>query len=214
MRNHAFIEGEFYHVYAHGVNGLDILQNENDRRRFLTLIFVANGIKPTPRLDRKSDPNLVWDIIDKKVDIGNALVDVVCFCLMPTHFHLLLGERGDGNISKYLHKILVSFSKYYNIKNERRGHVFEGTFNSKHIDSNDYLLTLSSYIHKNPKEIKQWRGREEYYYFSSYQDYISDNRWADLMKRNIILEQFNSNDEYKKFIEEHNHYEDEEFDPN
>ncbi|MEK7575533.1 MAG: transposase [Patescibacteria group bacterium] len=203
MRSHNFIEGEFYHIYVHGIGGLKIFQEEKDYKRFLTLLFSANGINIIPRLDRKIDLNLVWDIINNKINLGNPLVDIVCFSLMPTHFHLLLRERKDGNISKYLHKILVSHSKYFNIKYERRGHLFESNFHSRHIDNNDYFLVTSCYIHKNSKDLPGWKNKEDKYPWSSYQDFISENRWQHLLKKDIIDSQFKNSKEYKNFIEEH-----------
>ena len=121
---------------------------------------------------------------------------------MPTHFHLLLKETKDGNISKYLHRILVSHSKYINIKYERRGHLFESKFNSKHIDTNDYLLILSSYIHKNSKDLPSWKNKEDEYPWSSYQDFVHNNRWGNLLKKDIITHQFKNKKEYKKFVKE------------
>ncbi len=203
MRPHNFIQGEFYHIYAHSIGDLEIFRNERDYQRFLTLLFSANGTKAIPRLDRYVDPNLVWDIANNKIDLGKTLVDIVCFCLMPTHFHLLLGERGNANISKYLHRVLVSHSKYFNLKYERRGHLFENKFNSKHINDNEYLLILSSYIHKNSKDIPSWKDKEEKYPWSSYQDFASENRWQHLLKKNIIEDQFKNPQEYKNFVEEH-----------
>lgn len=203
IRLHNFVEGEFYHIYAHGISELNIFRDKKDYQRFLTLLFSANGTKTIPRLDRCVDLNLVWDIANNKIDLGQPLVDIICFCLMPTHFHILLGERGNANISKYLHRILVSHSKYFNLKYERRGHLFENKFNSKHIDNNEYLLVLSSYIHKNSKDISLWKNKEEKYPWSSYQDYFSKNRWQHLLNKNIIDGQFKNPQEYKIFIEEH-----------
>jgi putative transposase len=202
MRSHSFIKGEFYHIYVHGIADFKIFPTEKDYQRFLTLLFSANSTNSTPRLDRSIDLNLVWDIINGKAKIGKSLVDIICFCLMPTHFHLLLKERGDANISKYLHKILVSHSKYINLKYERRGHLFESKFHSKHINDNDYLLKISCYIHKNPKDLKPWKNKEHLYPWSSYQDYIFKNRWQQLLKKGIIEKQFKNSQEYKRFIEE------------
>lgn len=181
---------------------LKIFPKEKDYKRFLTLLFAANNEGQIPRLDRYDDLNLAWDIANAKIKLEKPLVDIVCFCLMPTHIHLLLKERRDGNITKYLHRILVSHSKYINIKYERRGHLFESKFNSKHIDTNDYLLILSSYIHKNPKDISNWKNKEYTYPWSSYQDFIGTNRWNHLLSKNIIIEQFENKKEYKKFVEE------------
>lgn len=206
MRHHNFVKGEFYHIYIHGIADFKIFPTEKDYQRFLTLIFSANSINSVPRLDRNPDLNLVWDIINGKIKINEPLVDIVCFCLMPTHFHLLIKERADGNISKYIHKILVSHAKYINLKYERRGHLFESNFHSKYINDNNYLLKVSSYIHKNPQKLKKWINKEHFYPWSSYQDYMSKNRWQHLLKIDIISCQFKNSQEYKNYVEEN--YED------
>lgn len=202
-RNHKFVEGEFYHIYAHSTGDVKIFESSRDCQRFLTLLFAANSNKPIPRLDRTIDLSLAWDIRDGRIDLGEPLVDIICFCLMPTHFHLLLMEKGNSNISKYLHRVLTSQSKYFNLKYDRRGHLFESKFHSKHIDENNYLLRLSSYIHNNPKKIPQWKNKEENYPWSSYQDFVSENRWGKLIQKNIIDDQFKNKKEYAKFMKEH-----------
>ena len=202
IRSHNFVKDEFYHIYIHSIEDLKIFPKKRDYERFLTLMFAANNKGKIPRLERHSGLNLAWDIVTGKVKLEEPLIDIVCFCLMPTHFHLLLRERKDGNISKYLHRILLSHSKYINIKYERRGHLFESKFNSKHVDTNGYLLTLSSYIHKNPKDLPDWKNKENKYQWSSYQDFINQNRWNNLLSKNIIIDQFKNNKEYKNFVEE------------
>lgn len=167
----------------------------------MATIFAANGTKPIPRIDRTNALNLVWGIREGKVNIGIPMVDVVCFCCNPTHAHLILGEREDRNISKYMHKSQVSFSKHYNLKYERRGHLFERNFNSRHLSDNDYLLSVSCYTHFNPKDLKGWSGKESFYPWSSYQDFIGENRWGQLLKTDTILSQFENKEEYKTFVE-------------
>lgn len=201
-RDHAFTAGEYYHIYCHAVDGLMLFRNERDYVRFVNLMFAANGNNELPRLDRYLDLSLTWDIISGKVNVGNPFVEICCFCLMPTHFHLLLHELKDGNISKYLHKTQTSHSKYVNLKYDRRGHVFESRFHSRHIDDNDYLLNASVYLHKNSKDLKRWVGREIEYPWSTYQDFTAKNRWQHLIKPNIILSQFQNGKDYQRFVEE------------
>ena len=207
MRSHSFVKGEFYHIYTHAIEGRNLFNSEDDYKRFIIAMFCANGSLPMPRIDKNSYPNLVWEIRDGKPDVGQPLVDIVAFCLMPTHIHLILGERGEGNISVFMHKLQVSFSKYYNIKYERRGHLFERSFNSKHLENNDYLLNISCYVHGNPGKMNTWTGLEHNYPWSSYQDFIRDNRWGKLLKKDIVLSQFNSPNEYCEFFKQN-------FDPN
>lgn len=202
MRKHNFVNGSYYHIYCHSVGDLALFKLDADYKRFLNVLFVANGKKDIPRLDRARDLNLVWDIRDGKVDIGESLVDIVCFCLMQNHFHFLLGEKEDGNISLFMHRILVSYAKYLNLKYERRGHVFESTFHSKFLKDNEYLLRASSYIHLNSKDIGSWNKKEHEYTWSTFQDYTGKNRWNKLIKQDIILSQFDNTNQYHNFVEE------------
>lgn len=202
MRKHSFIAGEFYHVYSHSIGSSLLFQSKRDHERFLSTMFCANGKRDISHPERFPGLNLVWDIRDGKIDIGDALVDIVGFCLMPNHFHLLLGEKVDGNISKFLHRILVSYSKYFNLKYERRGHVFERTFNSRHLSDENYLLRALAYLHLNSKDVKGWKRKEYKYFWSSFQDYVDENRWGRLLKTEIALDHFDGDkSEYRRFVE-------------
>jgi len=199
-RKHPFAEGEFYHIYAHSMGDLVLFRNSRDYKRFLVTLFTANNKKDIPRLDRHFDLNLVWDIRDGKIDVGVPLVDILAFCLMPNHFHFLIGERKDGNISVFMHRVLVSYAKYLNLKYERRGHVFESKFHSKFIEDNEYLLRASAYIHLNPKGIRGFNKKERSYKWSSFQDYAVENRWGKLLERGPVLSQFDKPADYTHFI--------------
>ena len=175
-----------------------LFQGTNDFERFVSTMFLANSESSIPRFWRPINlPNSVWE-----VEVGLPLVRIVNFCVMNTHFHLTLGEIRDGNISRYMHKLLVSYAKYFNKKYERRGHVFESQFHSRHLDTNEYLLRASSYIHLNPHKIGQWQNNEVSYPWSSYQDYAVKNRWGDRLQPEIILSQFDSSADYQRFTEE------------
>lgn len=144
--------------------------------------------------------SLAWDIRSGKLDIGKPLVGVVAFSLMPTHIHLLLEEKSDRGISNYLHKILTSHAKYFNLKYDRRGHVFESKFNSRHIDNNRYLLYLSRYVHRNHNKLSNWSRKLESYPWSSYQDFIGSNRWGELLNVEPVISQFANPAEYRDYV--------------
>lgn len=204
MRKHSFIVGEFYHIYAHGVADLNIFKHISDYRRFTSLVFCANGTKPIPRLERVDNGlSLAWDITNNKIDIGDALVDIICFTLMPTHIHLLLREiRDDRGISMYMHKLFTSHAKYFNLKYERRGRLFESIFQSRHVNSNRYLLHLSKYIHRNSGKISKYKDSYINYPWSSCQDFVGRNRWGRSLKMEPILSQFRCREDYRSYVEE------------
>lgn len=200
MRKHRFLEDNFYHIYIHAIGDMPLFRTHYEYERFMLVIFLANGEASVPRLDRSVDLNLVWD-----TKIGAPLVKLVNFCLMSNHFHLTLGEVSEGNISRYMHKLLVSWAKYINKKYDRRGHVFESSFHSRHLDTNEYLLRASSYVHLNPHKISEWQQQEARYPWSSYQDYIVKNRWGDKLQPDIVLSQFRDGMDYQRFTEETRH---------
>ena len=129
-------------------------------------------------------------------------VELVGFTFMPNHFHLIVRELTDDGtgISNYMKRVLGGFAKYSNVKYGETGHVFQGTFGAVHIEDNNQLLYLSTYIHKNPREIKKWKNMEDKYPWSSYQDYVTRNHWGELLETDIITAQFKNNEEYKDFV--------------
>ncbi len=67
--------------------------------------------------------------------------------------------------------------------------------------TNDQLLYLSTYIHRNPRELPGVAGSEHQYEWSSYRDYLGPNRFGKLLDPSIVLEQFSTVDEYRAFVD-------------
>ena len=98
---------------------------------------------------------------------ANLLVKVVAYCIMPTHFHMILKQILPDGITNYLGRLLNGYSRYFNVKHHRTGPLWAGRFKNCLIFSNDHLLHLTRYIHLNPtlagmvKDPVEWK-------FSSY----------------------------------------------
>lgn len=133
--------------------------------------------------------------------LKDKFVELVSFTFMPNHFHFVVHELKEGGISKYMQRMQDSHTKYFNTKYGKSGHLFQGAFQSVHIKDNRQLLHLSAYIHRNSRELKQWKNKEHQFFWSSYQDYVRENRWGELLKPEIIIGQFSSTNEYKEFVE-------------
>lgn len=196
-------------IYKHALNrGNDkkqIFRDDNDYARFLFLILFLQSPISIPHPERfikkfikTQDFQLRNEVLKNIID--RRTVELISFALMPNHFHLLLEELDDGGISYYMHRIQNAYVKYFNAKYERSGHLFQGNFKSVGVTNNNQFLYLSSYIHKNPKELHNWNKNYENYKYSSYQDFIKDNRWKGLLNTEIILEQFKSKEEYRNFV--------------
>ena len=136
--------------------------------------------------------NIAAEIINKRN------VELISFCIMPNHFHLLVKDVGENSLSSYMQRVLNAYSKYYNIRYQKSGHVFQGPYKIVHVDSDEQLKYLSAYIHRNPRELPQWKDKYESYPWSSYLDTIGNNRWGDLVVPKILLEDGAS--EYQNFV--------------
>jgi len=205
MRKIVIAPNEYYHLYNRGVNKQDIFHNDRDRARFLFLILHFQSTVTFTNIEYYVSHFMrhrVFNISKKSLKnlCENKLVEVVNFCLMPNHFHLLIFEKTEGGIAQYMQRVLNAYTKYYNTKYKKSGHLFQGPYQAVHVYDNAQLLHLSAYIHRNSIDLLEWRSKISEYPWSSLGDYVGENRWHDLLSKEIISEQFPGND-YAEFIE-------------
>ena len=197
-------KGEYYHIFNRGVEKRLIFIDDKDRWRFMTLLIVLQGdafINQIGRIVPDVESRTFDNVVFKNI-LESQYVELISFCLMPNHFHLILKELQESGISKYMQRFLTAYTKYFNIRHSRSGHLFGSKFQSRHIDSNAYLNYLSAYIHLNSRELKNWYRKEIKYPWSSFQDYTLANRWNSFLNSAVILEQFGNKREYRTFVEE------------
>ncbi len=197
-------EGESYHIFNRGVEKRLIFVDDEDRWRFMTLLLICQGDSVVPQVGRlvTNVKHRMFDKSEFQEALAKRYADLVAFCLMPNHFHLILREAKEGGISKFMQRLLNAYTKYFNVRHSRAGHLFGGKFQSIHIDRNEYLNYLSAYVHLNPRELKGWRGREVKYPWSSFQDFVGVNRWKSFLDSSVVLDQFDDGGEYQIFVEE------------
>lgn len=205
MRKNIFAQNEYYHIYNRGVDKRTIFENDNDYQRFLMCLYLSNSTKSfniSDFLKRGKSYAEIFNIERK------PLVSLYAYVLMPNHFHLLLSEKIEGGISLFMQKLTTSYTMYFNKKNDRTGSLFQGTFKSKHIETEEYLKYLFAYIHANPFSIEKngETGIEDTtavleYPYSSVKDYLQTKRienslidtsffFPDLVGEESILNQF------------------------
>jgi len=176
----------FYHVYNRGSEKRTIFRDPPDYFRFLKLL--------------KNNKNRFW-------------VKILCYCLLPNHFHLLV--KGGCQLSDFMRVVGVGYAMYFNKRYKRVGPLFQGRFKSKLIDCEAGLLQVSRYIHQNPIDCPQVRGRAleskgpvlgylAEYPYSSYPDY-TNIRHGTLCDKSIILSYFSKTrvgNSYALFVQE------------
>ena len=202
IRGNIIAPGEYYHICNRGVNKQVIFHDIPDYYRFLFLILYFQSPINFPQLGRTIKDFIQHPILDIVQEVINKrTVELVGFCIMPNHFHLIIKEVEEGGISSYVQRISNAYGKYHNIRYEKSGHVLQGAYRIVHIEDDRQFLHLSAYVHRNPREISKWFRKEDHYPWSSYQDFIRNNRWGNLLVPDIVLGQFDNKEKYQRFVE-------------
>ena len=181
-----YVEGGYYHIYNRGVEKRLIFIDEQDYKVFLRLFELS--LTPKGDLDNE-------DLI--RITNRADAVELVSYCLMPNHFHLILKQISETGMTDFMRSILTAYVAYFNKKYKRVGGLFQGRYKAVLIERDEYLSHLSRYVHMNPLEIN---NKLEAYPYSSYKYYLSNDcpKW---LTTQAILELFPSNPkEYEKFV--------------
>lgn len=187
-----FANNEFYHVFNRGVEKRTTFTNRRDYNRFIETMDYYRAKDPPARFSYKDRP-----VIIKNVIISSPLVEIVCFCLMPNHFHMLIKQIENNGISTFLSKLSNSYTKYFNTKYKRVGPLFQGSFKAVRIEDDEQLLHVSRYIHLNPLIDYLTRDLKTYPY-SSYTEFLGLKK--GFCKKDIILDNFKTPSDYEKFV--------------
>lgn len=165
---------------------------KDDLERFLQTLDFYRFKNPPSRFSFRKRPILA----NKKKD-NIPLVEIICFCLMPNHFHLLIKQLEENGISTFISKITNSYTKYFNTRYKRLGPLFQGIFKAVRVEDDQQLLHVSRYIHLNPiagyvvKDLKKFP-------FSSYLQYIDEKE--GFCQKGEILSHFKNPQDYEKFV--------------
>lgn len=206
LRKIVLATNEIYHVFNRGVEKRPIFLNHRNYLHFLKLVdyyrfkeppFKFSHLKILSREEREK--------ILKELQEHQKLVDIFAFCLLPNHIHFLLKQLVDGGISKFISNATNSYSRYFNIRNERIGHLFQGNFGASRIEDDEQLLHVSRYIHLNPVTSYLVGIDElENYRYSSYLEYL--NKEKGFCNTSEILAFFKTPEDYKKFVRDQADY--------
>ena len=170
-------EGAFYHVTGRGNERREIFQTKKDYERFKRYIIGAQD---------------KYDFL------------IHGYVLMTNHYHLII-ETSKANLNRIMHYINGSYTTYFNRKQGRNGHLFQGRYKAILVDVDRYLLELSRYLHLNPVRAGLAKRPEEYPY-SSYRSYITREK-EEIVHRDRIWDMIcgdgrNGAQKYRRFVEE------------
>lgn len=213
MNERSHVTNEIYHVYNRGVDKRDVYSSSGDYSYFIHLLYEFNNAKKANNTKRNLDA-LNKDGRGSTSTIKNngreCFVDILAFCLMPNHYHLLVKQRQDDGVAKFMQKIGTGYTMYFNEKYSRSGSLFQGRYKSVHVCGDSQLLYIPHYIHLNPLSLTNNEDHTsgntflEQYKWSSYKDYLGEKNFPSLIKKSLILDMFGGSEKYiadiKKFI--------------
>lgn len=162
-------ENGYYHVYNRGVDKGLIFREDKDYKTFLSflklyLTLQGDSLKVPPSRHLK---NYVGEI------------DLLCYCLMPNHFHLFIKQKSMHGIDHFMRSLLTKYVRYFNSHYKRIGPLFQGTYKAVRIENEYQFIYLSKYIHRNPIPLLSFKEspcRLSDYPYSSYRNFLHDLR--------------------------------------
>lgn len=227
-RKEEFINGEVYHIIVRAIDDNLIFKDTSDYFRGIFSIYEFNNSQRVTIQARRKTRNAFKKALEKAdrhpmsiqslefVDDRDRMVEVLAFCFMPNHIHLLLRQINDGGISKFMQKNGIGLSKYFNTKYKRKGHVFQDAFKAVHIDGEKQFITVVSYIFTNPVALIEPGWKEngirnhsvnevlkflEEYRWSSYQDCIGIKNFKHVTQRDFLMQVVGGENGCKNLIE-------------
>jgi len=201
-RKEHLANNQIYHIFTRSIADYVIFNGPDEFQRMLELLKyyqIKNEIKFSDFIQLRPVMNRGFDnYFDYASRNKEDIVQIIAYCLMPTHLHLILKQLSDGGISAYMGNILNSFTHYFNKKHRRKGPLWESKFKNVPVNNDEQLLHLTRYIHLNPvtaflvNKPEQWS-------FSSYKEYIlKSNSPTDFCQFEDIIDIRPTN--YKKFV--------------
>ena len=173
VRKDPLSTGHYYHVFSRSIAGFVIFNQPEYFDRMVELFNLYQYADFNYSYSRFNDlnPLLRQQIFENVNTTSVRLVDIIAYCVMPTHLHLILKQNEDGGISKFMAKILNSYTRYFNLMHHRLGPLWESKFKDVEVTKDEYLWHLTRYLHLNATSAGLVKKPEDWFY-SSYAEYL------------------------------------------
>lgn len=201
-RKTPIVTNYYYHVVNRSVGQIPIFKGAYDFKRLLRLInyyrFAGAQLSFSRFISLSSSEQS--KILQTWQQEKTVLIEIICFCLMSNHFHFLIKQVKDRGISDFIRKIQDSYAKYFNLKNQRAGPLFQGRFQAILVKNEGQLLHLSRYIHLNPYTAFIVKDKEKLtsYQWSSLNEYLKTQ--SGVCQTSVVLSPFKNPGAYLQFI--------------
>ena len=171
----------YYHVYNRGAGKHEIFRDAQDRQYFMHI------------LQRHLDPK------DKSVDRFGVEyrkfdIELVAYCLMRNHFHLMFFQENDpAALTGLMRSVATAYTMYFNKRYKQSGHLFQGVYKASWIADEAYFLHITRYIHLNPRGYRSYK-------WSSFRQFIGEVEMSWVHPERVLDI---TSDQYLQFVEDY-----------
>lgn len=220
MEKPSFISQYTYHIYNRGVEKRDVFLEKRDYLRFINDLHEFNDIRPAPptnvRFQTRNPKTTQTTKLSRRLEVEplnkkEPLVEILCFALMPNHYHILIRQLMDNGIVRFMQKLGTGYTMYFNQKRNRVGPLFQGRFKAVLVEKEAHFLYLPHYIHFNPLDLvsPDWRDKRiddfhgamtflNSYRWSSYLDYTGTKNFPMVISPGFLQDIIGGPQIYKK----------------
>ena len=199
IRNIAFANGEYYHVFNRGVDKRIIFNDKSQQDFFFKRLQLLNTTDNSKYFNNQRNKHKDQDVNG----IGDQLVSIVAYSLLPNHYHLLLKQEVDNGISQFMQRLGTSYTMFFNQQEKRSGSLFQGKFKATHLSGEYALSTVSAYVNLNHKHHRIDPAKN--LVKSSMFEYLDQELGECIcnpVEIQAIIEESDGLIEYKKFIKQ------------
>ena len=161
----------YYHIINRGVERRRVFTNEEDFRKFETLLC-------------------------KYAKFYN--ITLHSYSLMSNHYHLLI-EINNDNLSKFMRQVNMNYAIYFNKNRKRSGHLWQGRFKSVYVTDEAYLYSLILYIEQNPIKARMVKKIQDYRFQSLYH-ILNNTEYKECLKSSFLVNKFKTKQDILEFI--------------
>lgn len=202
IRKLVFANEEIYHLYNRSIEQKPVFTDKRECQRAVIALDHYRFLTPVLKLSRALELplNKRSNYFQNLKKVNRRMVEIICYCLMPNHFHFLVKQKTDKGIQKFVKNFSNSYARYFNTKHERTGPLFQGAFKAVRIEADEQLTHVSRYIHLNPTTsflIKEKNLGD--YPWSSLPEYLGKTP-QNICDKEIILNAFSSIEAYRNFV--------------
>ena len=180
QRKEPLVTGNIYHVMSKSIAGYSIFNSDTEYARMIQMFRFFSYGGNLPRFSQFITYHVVQkegfeQALKQLVGENNKLMQIIAYCLMPTHIHLVVKQLQNNGLSIAVGNMLNAYTRYFNIKHKRQGPLWMSRFKNVLVNSDEQLLHISRYVHLNPvaaglvNNAAQWKN-------SSYAEYATPDK--------------------------------------